>query len=66
MLNKVPRVTIFVWIIKVFAATVGETVADYLKTTLSFGLVTTSYLMSGLFLIALLVQLSLKKYVPSV
>ena len=66
MLNKVPQVTIFFWIIKVFATTVGETVADYLNTTLNFGLVTTSYVMSGLFLIALLVQLSLKKYVPSV
>ena len=66
MLNKVPQVTIFFWIIKVFATTVGETVADYLNTTLHFGLVTTSYVMGGLFLVALVVQLRLKRYVPAV
>jgi uncharacterized membrane-anchored protein len=66
MTNKVPRVSIFFWIIKVFATTVGETAADFLATKLGFGLANTSYLMSGVFLIALLVQLSLKKYVPAV
>jgi uncharacterized membrane-anchored protein len=65
MTNKVPRVTIFFWIIKVFATTVGETAADFLATKLGFGLANTSYIMSGVFLIALLVQLSLKKYVPA-
>ncbi len=66
MINKVPRVTLLFWIIKVFATTVGETAADFLATSLRFGLANTSYLMSGVFLIALLVQLSLKKYVPGV
>jgi uncharacterized membrane-anchored protein len=28
MLNKVPQVTIFFWIIKIMATTVGETAAD--------------------------------------
>jgi uncharacterized membrane-anchored protein len=66
MINKVPRVTVFFWIIKVFATTVGETAADFLATSLGFGLANTSYIMSGVFLIALAVQLSLKKYVPAV
>lgn len=66
MLNKVPEVTIFFWVIKVLATTVGETAADYLSTTLHLGLVTTSYVMSGLFLIGLLVQLKTKEYVPAV
>jgi uncharacterized membrane-anchored protein len=35
---KVPQVTIFFWIIKVLCTTVGETFADYLNTTLGFGL----------------------------
>ncbi|MDP9024009.1 MAG: hypothetical protein M3N13_01365 [Candidatus Eremiobacteraeota bacterium] len=65
MLNKVPQVTIFFWIIKVLATTVGETAADFLSTTMHLGLVTTSYVMSGAFLLVLLVQLSLKKYVPA-
>ncbi|GAC1502185.1 MAG: membrane protein [Vulcanimicrobiaceae bacterium] len=65
MLNKVPEVTIYFWVIKVLATTVGETAADFLSTALHLGLVRTSYVMSGLFVIALLVQLSLKKYVPA-
>ncbi|MDB5040313.1 MAG: rane protein [Candidatus Eremiobacteraeota bacterium] len=66
MINKVPRITVFFWIIKVFATTVGETAADFLATKLGFGLSNTAYIMSGVFLIALLVQLNLKKYVPGV
>ena len=38
MLNKVPRVTIFFWIIKILATTVGETAADYLAVQLGLGL----------------------------
>lgn len=37
MLDKVPEITIFFWIIKVLATTAGETAADYLSTTLHFG-----------------------------
>ena len=29
--NKVPEVTIFFWIIKILATTVGETAADFLN-----------------------------------
>ena len=32
MLNKVPEVTLYFWIIKVLCTTVGETAADYLAT----------------------------------
>ncbi len=34
MLSKVPEVTLWFWIIKVLATTVGETFADYLNVTL--------------------------------
>lgn len=66
MLNKVPEVTVFFWIIKVLATTVGETAADYLSTTLHLGLVTTSYVMAALFLVGLTVQLTTKRYIPAV
>lgn len=66
MLNKVPEVTIFFWIIKILATTVGETVADFLSTTLHLGLVNTSYVMVGVFAVALFVQLRLRSYVPAV
>lgn len=63
-LNRVPEITIYFWIIKVLATTVGETAADFLSTTLGFGLATTSYIMSGVLLIVLLNQFRLKRYVP--
>src|SRR6478735_7694890 len=66
ILNKVPEVTIFFWIIKILATTVGETAADYLNENLGLGLTITTYLMSGLFLVALVVQFRTKRYVPLV
>jgi len=66
LLNKVPQVIVFFWVIKVLATTVGETVADFLSTTLHFGLVNTSYVMSGAFLVLLLWQLRLRRYVAGV
>ncbi|MCW3022317.1 MAG: hypothetical protein JWR30_1639, partial [Conexibacter sp.] len=30
MLNKVPEVTLYFWVIKIMCTTVGETAADYL------------------------------------
>lgn len=64
MLNKVPEITIFFWIIKIMATTVGETAADFLSVNLNFGLTTTSYVMSALLLISLLIQIRASKYVP--
>lgn len=64
MLNKVPEITVFFWIIKVLATTVGETAADYLSTTLHLGLTLTSWVMGALFLAALAAQLNAKRYSP--
>ncbi|EJP99586.1 membrane protein [Bacillus cereus] len=66
MLSKVPEVTIFFWIIKIMATTVGETGADFLNTNLNFGLTKTTFVMSALLFITLFFQFRLKKYVPSV
>ena len=38
MLNKVPEITLFFWIIKILCTTVGETGADFLNTNLILGL----------------------------
>ena len=64
ILNKVPEVTIYFWIIKIMATTVGETAADFLSFNLHLGLTITSILMSFFLLIALLIQVRAKKYVP--
>ena len=42
MLNKVPEVTLFFWVIKIMCTTVGETAADYLNDNLGFGLTRTT------------------------
>ena len=65
MLNRVPEVTGSFWIVKVLATTVGETAADYLSVNLKLGLSVTSYIMSGVLLIALLNQFRLKRYIPA-
>ena len=64
MLNKVPEVTIYFWIIKVMATTVGETAADFLSVKLNLGLSITSYVMGALLLLALLLQIKSRRYVP--
>ena len=65
LLNRVPEITLYFWIIKILATTVGETAADYLSGTLNLGLSITSYIMSALLAIALLNQFRLKRYVPA-
>ncbi len=64
MLNKVPEVTLYFWIIKVLCTTVGETAADYLNETLHLGLTNTSYVMGGLLLAVLSIQFIVRKYIP--
>ncbi|WP_017302384.1 hypothetical protein [Nodosilinea nodulosa] len=64
-LVRVPEVTLYFWIIKIMATTVGETAADFLSATLNLGLVITSYIMSGLLIGVLLNQFRLKRYIPA-
>ena len=66
MLNKVPEIVFYFWIIKVLCTTVGETAADFLNTNLNLGLTNTTYVMGSLLLIVLFFQFRLKKYVPAV
>lgn len=64
MLNKVPEVTLYFWIIKILATTVGETGADFLSVKLGFGLNGTSLVMGALLVAVLLAQLRARHYVP--
>src|SRR5437868_2885864 len=41
MLNKVPEVTLYFWVIKVLCTTVGETASDYLSDNVGLGLTNT-------------------------
>jgi len=66
MLNKVPEVTLWFWVIKIMCTTVGETAADYLNVNLGFGLTNTTYVSGALLAALLLAQFRLKRYVPPV
>ena len=66
MLNKVPEVTLYFWVIKILCTTVGETAADYLNENLGFGLTNTTYLVGALLIAALVYQFRARKYVPGI
>src|SRR5947208_12377693 len=63
MLNKVPEVTFYFWVIKIMCTTVGETAADYLNENLGFGLTNTTIVAGALLVVLLLVQFALRRYV---
>jgi uncharacterized membrane-anchored protein len=65
MLNKVPEVTFYFWVIKIMCTTVGETAADYLNVDLGFGLTNTTYATGALLLTLLGIQFRLRRYVPT-
>src|SRR6476620_10961946 len=66
LLNKVPQVTIFFWIIIVLCTTVGETFADFINFNIGLGLTFTTIIMGIAFFIALFFQFKANKYVPAI
>ena len=66
LLNKVPQITLFFWVIKVLCTTVGETASDFLNVNLNLGLTGTSVVMGVLLLVALFIQIKTKKYIPAI
>jgi uncharacterized membrane-anchored protein len=66
LFSKVPEITLYFWIIKILCTTVGETAADYLNSSLKFGLTNTTYVMATLLAVVLFVQFKSKKYTPTI
>ncbi|MFE2164348.1 hypothetical protein ACFXB3_04670 [Streptomyces sp. NPDC059447] len=66
LLNKVPEVTIWFWIIKILCTTVGESFADWINMNLGVGLISTALIFSGALAAVLAWQLSAKRYIPFV
>jgi uncharacterized membrane-anchored protein len=64
MLNKVPEITLVFWLIKIMSTTVGETGADYLAVHVGLGAAVTGAVMASLLVMALVVQLRSRQYVP--
>ncbi len=66
MLNKVPEITLYFWVIKILCTTVGETAADLLNENLGLGLTNTTYIMAAALAVVLVFQFRSRKYVPGI
>src|SRR5207248_1559818 len=66
MLNKVPEVTLYFWVIKVLCTTVGETASDYLAGNLNLGLTTTTFITGALLVVTLVFQFRATRYIPAI
>jgi uncharacterized membrane-anchored protein len=66
LLNKVPEITFYFWVIKILCTTVGETAADFLNTNFKLGLTGTSLIMGALLLVSLVFQFRATRYKPGI
>ena len=64
-MNKLPRVTLLFWIMKIAATTLGETAGDLVSMTLKVGYAVSSLVLMGLFFVSLVTQLRSKQYHPA-
>lgn len=63
-MNKVAKITLLFWLMKIVATTLGETLGDFFSMTLNLGYGNTLIAMFAFFLLALIIQLSVKKFIP--
>ena len=66
ILNKVPEITIYFWVIKILCTTVGETGADFLNTKFNLGLINMTLFIGSLLIISLFFQFRSRKYAPGI
>src|SRR5438093_10999832 len=66
MLNKVPGVALYFWVIKILCTTVGETASDYLSENLNLGLTTTTFVTAALLIATLVFQFRARRYVAGI
>ena len=62
--NKIAKISVLFWCMKIIATTLGETLGDFIAQTLELGYTVGILITLGFFIIVLTIQLSLKKYVP--
>ena len=62
-LNKVAKITLLFWLMKIVATTLGETLGDFISMTLNLGYSKGIAITFLFFIIALSIQLTIKKYV---
>ena len=63
-LSKVPEITAFFWMTKIFATTFGETAGDAVSMSLNWGYLVSTAIFAVLFILLLYFQVSAKTYRP--
>ena len=63
-LNKIAKITLLFWLMKIVATTLGETLGDFIAQTLHLGYLIGIVITLLFFLFTLYLQLSAKKYIP--
>jgi uncharacterized membrane-anchored protein len=63
-LNKVAEITLYFWIMKILATTLGETLGDLLSMTLKMGYFISLVITLIFFLVVLFLQMKASKYTP--
>ena len=66
MLSKVPQVTLVFWLIKILATTLGETGGDAVSMSMNLGYLVSTAIFAIIFIIAVIAQISAKKFHPVV
>lgn len=65
-LNKVAKITLIFWLMKIVATTLGETLGDFISMTLNLGYTVGIAVTLTFFLVVLIAQLSTKQFIPVV
>src|SRR3954469_7146220 len=63
-MNKVAKITLAFWVMKICATTLGETAGDLLSMTMNVGYAVSSLILLGFFVVTVLLQLGAKRYHP--
>ena len=62
--SKIPEVTLFFWVIKIAATTLGETGGDSVTMTLNWGYLVGTALFLGLLVVLVFAQIAAKRFYP--
>jgi uncharacterized membrane-anchored protein len=62
--SKVPEVTLIFWLVKILATTLGETGGDAVSMSMNLGYAISSVIFIGVFVAAVIVQISAKAFHP--
>src|SRR4051812_5801753 len=65
-INKVAKITLVFWLMKIVATTLGETLGDFISMTLDLGYTLGIEITLAFFVVVLFIQLAVNKYVPAI